>query len=121
MTEYEGIARWLVSGRTGGSSKFMAAWFMGERSYRWRSHPVDGGDFERCLGLLRAVPSLRARLPELRDASLYWAALVDAWDRIEALAPNARYDVMRSILDPIERGDKSVVRLGDGVTMRFGR
>lgn len=121
MTEYEAIARWALSGNTGASSECMAAWLMGERAdRRWFSHPIDGGDFERCLGLLRAVPSLRDRLPEMKAASPYWAALVDAWGRIEAARPDERYKIMRSVLDPIERKDKSVIRLGDGVTMRFG-
>jgi len=66
------------------------------------------------------------------SVSPYWAALVPRWNEIaEALRadraePNLRkqtrcYELMRSILDPIEKSDRNVIRMGAGMTISFGR
>ena len=85
MIDYKALATWAITGKTGSSSKFMATFLSGMPDNEWAAHPSDGGDFERCVGLLNAVPSLRALLPKMTDASPYWAALVKNWDMIEAL------------------------------------
>lgn len=47
--------------------------------------PQDPSDFRRCVLLLRAVPSYRARLGELASVSPGWAALVEHWQELEDL------------------------------------
>jgi hypothetical protein len=117
-TTAERLNRWYMRGKTGLSSETIAKKMMGYPLGR-PSHPYDGGDFARCEGLLDAVPEFRARLGEMAGISPYWAALVPRWEDIRR-APD-KYKLMRSILDPIEKTDRGVVRLGPGVTMRFGR
>lgn len=80
------IIEWLANGRTGLSSEAMA-FYLGFgiiRKEDGRFHPHDPSDFNRCLGLLRAAPGLRARLPEMAKLSKSWKRLVAAWDEIEA-------------------------------------
>lgn len=117
--DYRTVAEWALGDNTGSSSKCMARHLSGFPADRWKSHPHDSGDFERCLGLLHAVPAFRERLGDMATVSAYWAALVKNWTRIEGAAPKMRYKVMRSILDPIEKQDSSVIRLGKGASIRF--
>lgn len=81
------VLGWLANGETGLSSKAMA-FYLGfglKRVEDGRAHPHDPADFNRCLGLLRAAPALRKKLPEMAKLSKEWKRLVAAWDRIEAV------------------------------------
>lgn len=88
-----GIASWLQSDDTGLSSRAMARamftsdWVRSEGpGYGDASVPVDADDFGRCYRFLRAVPEARdGRIVRVRDLSQQWAALVDAWPRLESL------------------------------------
>lgn len=114
---------WIVGGDTGLSSKTLWAVMMGQKPPR-PSHPLDNGDLGRCTRLLNAVPEWRPRIKEMAGVSPYWAALVPRWDELEALDktdPKACYKLMRALLDPVETKDPSVIRLGEGMIMRFGR
>ncbi len=119
VTEAEKVALWAVGPNTGASSKFMAAWLLGDKSNKWKSHPHDDCDFARCIGLLNAVPSFRTRIGEMASASPYWAALVKNWAKIEAMPDSDRYAFMRSILVPITDKDPKVFRMGKDVTIQF--
>lgn len=118
---------WIVGRDTGLSSKALWAVMMGVKSDG--SYPSDGSDLGRCLRLLEAVPEWEARLPEMASISPYWKALVEHWPELKAMHSKAAkthsdgglYERMKAILDPIEDRDPNVVRMGGGVTMRFGR
>ena len=84
----EQVLRWCLTGETGLSSLAMARRFggVGSSELDTQAHPHDPDDFRRCLLFLRAVPLARSRLGlQMRPVSPQWAALVDSWDRIEAL------------------------------------
>lgn len=115
------LTRWTLSGETGASSKCMASVLSGGKPKGFGSYPHDGGDFGRCMGLLDAVPEFRDRLGEMRAVNQYWAAIIDAWDEIEAAWRKGDcYDVIRRVVEPIEAKDASIVRIGKGVSIRFG-
>lgn len=85
------LMTWQVVGDTGLSSQCLAATIMSQgetvklQHYYARQHPLDSGDFNRCVQLLRHVPELRVHLPIMRPVSEYWAVLVDHWDELEAM------------------------------------
>lgn len=116
--DHKALANWAIGRNVGASSRCMARHFMGMETDG--SYPSDGGDFERCEGLLEAVPGLRDRLPEMAKVNRYWAALVPRWDEIREAETAKRYDLMKSILNPIEDDDPGIIRLGPGATLRFG-
>jgi hypothetical protein len=133
MTDIDRRARWLAMHDAGTSSETIAEKMCGI-PHRYAGHPHDGDDFGRCHRLLCLYPEWRARLGEMASVDAYWAALVPRWSEIEAayradLAKEigkraACYDLMRSILDPIEKADSRVVRFGGelaGMTLEFGR
>jgi hypothetical protein len=122
------ILKWLGGNDTGASSKALALAALGEMPER-PSYPSDGSDFGRCHRLLQAAPEARAGLEKLEvDGGPYWAALASRWDEIttayvdevERGARGKTYELMKSILRPIEDADRSFVRLGPRVSMRFG-
>ncbi len=121
------VSSWLLGGRTGASSKAMARHLAGLGD-GGRDHPSDAADFERCLGLLDAAPALRGLLPRMSGLRPQWAGLVARWDEIEVFVRRGdtgslrdAYRLMREILDPLDDADPSVVRLGGGVSISFGR
>lgn len=79
-----GLGAWLNSDETGLSSKFMAHVLAGG-PFSHNNYPHDPSDFGRCLGLLRAVPELRDKLPQMRDRGQHWEVLVDNWAELEQL------------------------------------
>jgi len=86
-----GVLRWLLSGNVGLSSRAMAAHLLGvaiEDPYDRIFHPLDGGDFSRCVALLDAAPELRNHLSRMKTLSPTWAVLVDHWEEIEAFYKN---------------------------------
>lgn len=134
MVDQTAILKWLMGSGVGSSSKFMACVAMGlpyEDRFDAAPHPHDPDDLNRCLKLLRAVPSVRGAFPEIAKQSPHWAGLIARWDEIEASflaeagidwskARSAKktYALMRSINDPIDDADPSVVRMGN-VTIRM--
>lgn len=115
--------KWALGRNTGSSSKAMCAELMGVEGAD-RSYPRDAGDLGRCIGMLKAVPELRQHLDRMRTVSPYWKALVENWTELEALYvrdDRKLYDRMQEILRPIERGDRNIVHLGDGLSIRFGK
>ncbi|MBX3579981.1 MAG: hypothetical protein KF723_22485 [Rhizobiaceae bacterium] len=126
-------AQWRRSSDTGQSS--IAIWevMTGVPTPR-TDHPHDPDDLGRCLRLLDLIPEWKPRLNLMCGLSKYWDALVQRWPEIEASyqakiskpvgAGNwgKTYSLMRSILDPIEKADPRVVRVGDmTITMGAGR
>jgi len=116
---------WIVGRDTGMSSQAMWAVMMGVETDGSSPHPRDAADLGRCIRLLEAVPEWRPRLKEMALVNGYWAALVAHWDELEALYAEgdwaAVYRRMGQILAPIEAKDRSVVNLGGGASVRFGR
>lgn len=117
MSDFERACRWRAGPLgVGVSSSFIADFMCGLKQHG--SYPHDPDDFGRCARLLTLYPEWRARLPEMASAGPAWAALVARWNDItEAMELEAgidwhkrrnakvTYALMRSILDPIERGD----------------
>ena len=108
--------RWMVDGEVGASSKAMCLWLVfGVAPTDDWDYPHDPADFDRCLRFLEAVPGARALLPQMRDLSKPWAALVDRWAEVEQChsdevglgwskarrAPKT-YDLMKSVLRSAE-------------------
>ncbi len=117
---------WIVGGDTGASSKALWAVMMGQKSDK--SFPHDPSDLGRCLRLLDKVPEWKPRMNEMAVVSPYWSALVENWTELEKLwtdeaasgkAPKT-YARMRAILDPLEKADRNVFKMGNGATIRFG-
>lgn len=115
MTEVQKSMHWLLNANTGMSSKCLMATLLNNgpvagKAWETNFHPHDPADFERCVGLLNAVPEFRARLGQMKAVSKHWAVLVDHWDVIETLlneevkqrfAPKT-YDLMKSLFKSIE-------------------
>lgn len=127
------ILKWLGGNDTGASSKVLALTALGAMPADAKhSYPRDGADFGRCYRLLEQAPEAKHALALLAaSGGPYWAALVARWEDIgtsylaEMALPRGErgktYDLMRTLLDPIEAADSSVIRLGEGVSVRFGR
>lgn len=80
------VVSWLANGDCGLSSEAMA-YYLGfgiKKKEDGAFHPRDPGDFNRCLGLLRAAPALRKKLHKMAKLSKQWKRLVMAWAVIEA-------------------------------------
>lgn len=104
----ERVTQWLLTGRTGMSSKAIVAVMEGATMERASgSYPLDPDDLGRCIALLDLVPEYRERLHEMGKISPVWAQLVTHWDEIERLyheeAPTGRapkcYDRMKELID----------------------
>lgn len=81
---YSKVIEWLADGDTGTSSKTIAFWLSKRLIYRnGPDVPSDPSDLGRCLRLLRAIPELRERLPEMAECSPQWAHMLTYWDEIE--------------------------------------
>ena len=78
------LAAWMGSTDTGASSSFMAIFLSSGVMPERRAFPYDPSDFGRCERMLRRVPHLRERLPQMSDAGHVWKALVDRWGEIVA-------------------------------------
>lgn len=119
------VAAWRETGRTGSSSKTMAAHLMGE-TVPSPSYPHDAADFGRCLGLLEAVPEFRDRIKELADLGGYvgevWGALAENWATLEELhgqLPESCTTAMKAIIHPIEQESGRVVRLSGNASLHL--
>lgn len=63
--------------------------------------PRDVGDFNRCLNLLRKVPGLREKLPQMASISPEWAFAIEHWDELEGLVRGrSSDDTLVWILNP---------------------
>lgn len=109
-------AHWIYGPNTGESSKMIWAHMMSVKSVQYLSYPHDPADINRCFELLRMIPAWRMRMGEMAVYGPAWAALVENWERLQAMfedeaGPNwskskmahNTYEAMRAILDPIER------------------
>lgn len=74
---------WLANGETGLSSETMAFWLGFGIKKKDSGHPHDPDDFDRCLRLLKKVPSFRLQLHRMAKLSKAWRKLVARWDEIE--------------------------------------
>ncbi len=111
------ILDWFCNGETGASSKCMV-FYLTNRDCDG-SYPCDGGDFERCLGLLKAVPELRNELHRMTTVNRYWTALMPHWqelENIEGYIPRSQR--IREIYQPVEAIDKNFIRFGN-LEIRF--
>ena len=125
----QAILKWLGGRDTGLSSKAIALTALGQMPDDPRA-PSDAADFGRCVRLIDAAPEAAEALSVLAHAGgAEWGALVARWaelcqtyrDETEGRAPGATTKLMRSILDPIRDADPRWARLGNGVSVRFGR
>jgi len=128
MSISEKINDWFMNGDIGLSSKCMVKHLTGKHT-GFADYPHDPSDFSRCLGLIEAVPELRKEIHRMKELNPMWAAIVNNWDDIERLFneekgnrnANKTYLFMKKILRPAEEKDKNIVKLGEGVTLRFGK
>ena len=77
------VLKWIFEGNTGLSSMCMAAHLTGH--HHLNNHPMEPADFDRCVGLLEAVPELRPLLPKMAERGKIWADLVQNWGRLGAI------------------------------------
>lgn len=113
-----GLSEWLRSDETGLSSRYMARVFSpasvpGERGeHGGINYPHDPDDFNRCVGLLNAVPAFREKIHLLENGhGPVWAALVPIWSELESLLEKEKpkgvakklYARMRSVIEPAEK------------------
>ena len=116
---------WLLGPDTGISSKTIAAHMLRTPMIDWPSHPRDGGDFGRCVRLLRLIPEWNARQSEMGQVSEEWAALLPIWDdlerRYDAKDFGGLYDEIKRVTRPIEDKRDDVIRMSDTATMRFAK
>ena len=111
--EKKAVLKWLANGKTGVSSETLAFWATFGIKRDDRCHPLDPSDFNRCLNLLRAAPTLRLKLCKMSKISVKWARLVAHWDEIEkvfieevgvdwskgrALPATKTYDLMQQVI-----------------------
>ena len=78
----DNLARWLMGGRVGMSSKAMAGVIFGVPG-GGTSHPHDPADFNRCLLFLRDVPEAIPLLHLCSRLSPQWSSLIARWDEVE--------------------------------------
>lgn len=99
---------WLENGRTGLSSLTMCATLVPTIKHRdldkvrdddyGPSFPYDTGDFQRCLGLLSAVPELRNSLDKMKDVSPEWDKLTTHWEEIEKNLMNNKEEAANDLI-----------------------
>lgn len=130
------ILEWLGGNDTGQSSKAIALTALGAMP-KSPSYPSDGNDFGRCYRLLKSCPDATRGLTRLAsDGGTIWKLLIARWSEIEAaylhdeklIAAGDRngkkfkcYDLMKSIIHPIEDASGTVVRVGDRMSIHFGK
>lgn len=77
--EEKKIAKWLIEGETGLSSKSMASVALGYKGEKL-SYPYDPSDFRRCyLFLTQCIKDHKGLLDKLAALSEKWAAIRDNW------------------------------------------
>lgn len=115
------IVKWLGGRDTGESSKAIALSALGEMPKN-PSYPHDDSDFGRCHRLLEAAPDAHKGLEVLaQDGGDVWAALVPRWLEITNafLSDGGCYELLKSIIHPIEDASGRVIRIGKGASIHF--
>lgn len=85
LSEQQRANLWIVKGNVGVSSKCIWGHMTGTvTSGCASSYPHDGGDFNRCLLLLEAVPEWKPRMAEMAAHGDVWAKLASNWESITA-------------------------------------
>lgn len=123
------VLKWISEDGNGLSAKAIACAALGQVPAR-PNYPHDGDDFGRCYRLVKNVPGAKEGLERLgREGGPMWVALVARWPEIEAAYLHDRalgddyranrdkykcYDLMKSILHPIEDAERSVIRTKHG-------
>lgn len=83
--ELAAAGRWIAGDDQGMSSRTLMGHMLGARLPKGSiNHPYDPSDLGRCLRLLALIPTWKPRMPEMAALSPEWAALVGAWERLEA-------------------------------------
>jgi hypothetical protein len=117
--------RWAAGDDTGMSSKAIMGVMTGHPPKDWDCYPRDSGDFGRCYRLLKIIPEWRPRITEMQSVGKAWAALATRWADVEKLYEaedwKGVFALIQKLVRPIEDARSDVVRLGEGVTIRFGR
>ncbi len=85
------------------------------------SYPHDAGDFGRCEAMLASSSDLAAKFEQMADLNAYWRALVPRWPEIVAAAPEARSEIIASIVGPIEAIDPECGRMGSALVRIGGK
>lgn len=112
LTTYSDIEKqaynWLEKGKTGLSSLVLCQTLLPniqhdkleklDNSYS-SSYPHDTSDFNRCLGLLEAVPELRKDLEKLKVINKQWDNLVQKWSEIEMLIKENKVEDANKIIN----------------------
>lgn len=90
----ESVEEWVRGDDTGISSITIYRLMNGldRRQSSFADHPHDPSDFGRCYRLLKLAPAWRVRIGEMAAYGREWAALVGAWDELEALYEKALAD-----------------------------
>ena len=79
MKEEKKIAKWLIEGETGLSSKSMASVALGYEG-KELNYPHDPSDFRRCyLFLMECIKDHKALLDKMALLSEKWASIRDNW------------------------------------------
>lgn len=77
---------WLGHGPWGTSSLAMLLAAMGHAPREEdRDHPLDAGDFRRCMWMLDAVPEVREHFDAVAAMSSEWGRLIARWPEVEAV------------------------------------
>lgn len=90
------VGKWLATGNTGVSSKYMLAVALAQQVLpsKWGdATPSDEPDLGRCLMLIERAPGIRNCFPILRTASPVWAAYIDHWDELATIYEGHDYAV----------------------------
>ena len=99
------LVRWLCGGRVGSSSLAMVRHLTGLPTVFLGCTPRDSCDLNRCRKLLSDVPWLAERFDDMRTCSPAWAAIVDRWDDLCAMADDpARRSQVRATLQALCEG-----------------
>lgn len=117
------ILQWLGGNDTGASSEAVALTALGEMPKN-PSYPSDASDFGRCHRLIKTAPEARKAIDYLGEhGGKIWKALAARWDEIDAAytADSGCYELMKSIIHPIEDASGNVFRMGNGIAMIIGK
>lgn len=136
------LADWLASGDTGTSSKAIMLWLSARKvADTWGADtPSDAGDFGRCMRLLERIPEWKPRMAEMAEAGGLWPTFSKRWPELTRVyldecggkvpAKGDRincprtYALLKKVHDEAyanDRPDFTEVKMGTGMTMRFGK
>lgn len=105
----EKILHWLFNGKTGTSSKTIAAIAIGETSILYGfDRPHDNGDFSRCYDLVKEVPEVKQHFDKIKELCPEFGPIIDNWDKLceaweadkdrdHSLMPSRCYEIIKSL------------------------